>query len=1691
MVFVKNVPAARLAGWVLVMASFPSAVVAQTCPSNVPHLQGVWRTLPYLAPINPISATLLNTGRILIVAGSENDANNNSPGAESYRNAVWDPAGTTQSSITVQNITYDVFCSGTAALPDGRSLVIGGTSDYSFKGDNRASIFDPATGRFLQSQSMVNGRWYGTATALGDGRIMAFSGLNLAGGTNNTVEIYDLRNAGAGWTAPVGAPFSSPPLYPHMFLLPNGKVFFTGQGSGRMGNAWVFDPAGGTWTQSVATTMDRSYGSAVILPLLPPSYTPKVMNFGGGNPATATTEIIDLSFSTPSWTPGPSMSSGRIEMNAVILPNGKVLAEGGSVNNESPSPAGKQADLYDPVTNSITSAGTASYSRLYHSTALLLPDATVMSMGSNPGPRGNYEPAIEIYTPPYLFDGNDHLITNRPSITGISSQVLGYNSPFTVTYTSSSPISSAVLIRLGSSTHAFDMEQRLVGLCGASPQAACTGSGTLNLTTPPNGTIAPPGYYMLFVLDGGGVPSVAQMIQISPYTTPPPRGSISSPADVTITAGGSVSFATTTTAAKYSWIFPGGSPAFSTAQAPGNVTFNTPGTYVTSLTVVDSSGNSDFSPPTRTITVLPATADFDIAVAPSSQAVIPGQSASFTVTVTPKSGFSSTVSLAVSSENGFPTGVTSGGFSPSSITGSGTSTLTMNTTTSAVPFALSLTIKGTSGTLAHTAATTLLVHLAPPASLTATPGAGQVALSWPASTSATAYHVKRSLMNGGPYEIIACPTSTTFTDTAVSNGVTYYYVVSAAYTGGPNAGGESADSVQASAALQLDTQPPSAPSNVTASSISGSQINLSWTASTDNVGVTNYLVERCQGAGCNTFTQIGTTSGTATSYSDTGLTAVTSYSYRVRAIDAAGNLSFYSNVASATTSSATTTITYVQGNYAAPPSQSTVSVTYSSAQVSGDLNVVAVAWNNSTTALSSITDTSGNVYMLAGTPAVISGTGTQSIYYAKNIRDAAAGANTVTVTFVGSVPYPDIRIAEYTGADPNNPVDVTVAATGDSATSNSGSLTTTNATDLLYAANYVATMTTGPGSGFTSRLLTNDGSIAEDQMVTSTGTYSATAPLSGSGWWIMQMIAFRTAPTTQSPTTPGNLTATAASATQINLSWTASTSTVGLANYIVQRCQGTGCFNFAQITSFPATTTTYNDAGLTVGTSYSYRVQASDTSGNLGSFSNAATTSTQTPPTSPGSLTATASSDTQINVSWTASTSTVGLAGYTVQRCQGAGCTSFTQVASLASTATTYNDIGLTTGTSYSYRVQARDTSGNLSAFSNVATATAQMPPTAPGSLTATAVNATQINLSWTASTSGTGLANYIVQRCQGAGCTNFAQIASLAATVTTYSNTGLTASTSYSYRVQARDTSGNLSAFSNIASTSTQTPPTAPGSLTSSAVNNAQINLSWTASTSSVGVASYIVQRCQGAGCSNFAQVASAPAGTTSYSDTGLNASTSYSYRVQASDNSGNLSAFSNVATATTQGPPTTPGNLTATAASSTQINLSWTASTSSVGLANYLIEQCQGAGCTTFTQIASVAGSMTSFSNTGLSAGVSYSYRVRASDTANNLSPYSNVASATTLTPPTGLRASTGNPRGSVNLTWTQSVSSGVTQNNIFRRTSSGIYSSTPTATISATTSYLDSRLTSGTTYCYVVTASTNGGESAKSTESCASAK
>jgi chitodextrinase len=196
-------------------------------------------------------------------------------------------------------------------------------------------------------------------------------------------------------------------------------------------------------------------------------------------------------------------------------------------------------------------------------------------------------------------------------------------------------------------------------------------------------------------------------------------------------------------------------------------------------------------------------------------------------------------------------------------------------------------------------------------------------------------------------------------------------------------------------------------------------------------------------------------------------------------------------------------------------------------------------------------------------------------------------------------------------------------------------------------------------------------------------------------------------------------------------------------------------------------------------------------------------------------------------------------------------------------------------------------------------------PPGAPSAAAATAVSASQINLSWTAATDNVGVTGYAVERCEGSGCTIFAQIAT--PTATSLSDTGLVAGTTYGYRVRARDAAGNFGAYSNTAYATTSAPdtvaPSAPSGLTATAAGTGQINLAWTASSDNVGVTGYRVERCQGSGCSNFAQVL-APTGTSAL-DSGLAASTSYSYRVRATDAAGNLSGYSLTASATTATAP------------------------------------------------------------------------------------------------------------------------------------------------------------------------------------------
>jgi PKD repeat protein len=424
------------------------------------------------------------------------------------------------------------------------------------------------------------------------------------------------------------------------------------------------------------------------------------MIFGGASPATATTEIIDLSAPTPAWQYGPSMSQPRIQMSATMLPNGKVLAVGGSTNNEDELTASLNADLYDPNTNTFSSAGGNLFPRLYHSASLLLPDATVLLIGGNPQ-RGTYERRLESYSPAYLFDATG-MPAIRPTINGVTPDPLGYGATFQVQTLDAAQIASVVLVRPGAATHAFDMEQRLVGL------SYTVGSGVLNVTAPPNGNIAPPGYYMLFVLNTAGVPSVARFVKLAASVpNQAPTATITSPAtNVTLNPVGSVAFAGTGsdadgTISAYAWTFPGGTPGSSSAASPGNVTYSTPGTYTATFTVTDNLGLTSAAA-TRAITV----SNFSLSATPASQTVLPAGSTSYTATVAPLNGFTGTVAFSVT---GLPSGATAA-FNPVSVTMSGSTTMSISTSGTTASGSYPLTIRGTSGPITRTVNVTLVVN---------------------------------------------------------------------------------------------------------------------------------------------------------------------------------------------------------------------------------------------------------------------------------------------------------------------------------------------------------------------------------------------------------------------------------------------------------------------------------------------------------------------------------------------------------------------------------------------------------------------------------------------------------------------------------------------------------------------------------------------------------------------------------------------------------------------------------------------------------------------------------------------------------------------------------------------------------------------------------------------------------------------
>jgi YD repeat-containing protein len=463
-----------------------------------------------------------------------------------------------------------------------------------------------------------------------------------------------------------------------------------------------------------------------------------------------------------------------------------------------------------------------------------------------------------------------------------------------------------------------------------------------------------------------------------------------------------------------------------------------------------------------------------------------------------------------------------------------------------------------------------------------------------------------------------------------------------------------------------------------------------------------------------------------------------------------------------------------------------------------------------------------------------------------------------------------------------------------------------------------------------------------------------------------------------------------------------------------------------------------------------------------------------TPPTQPTNLAASAPAGvgSQLNLTWTASTDASGIKEYRVERCAGAGCSNFAQVAVV--TTNSFNNTGLADVTSYTYRVVAVDNNNNVGSYSSNATASTRdvTGPTAPGGLNSPWWSSNRVDLSWTASTDNVGVSGYRIERCTGSGCSNFSQIATTAANVTTYSDQSLAQITLYRYRVYAVDAVPNAGAYSAVFQITTDdgTAPTVPTNLSASVISPNRIDLSWSASSDNVGVTVYDIYR-------NGTLVAAVPG--TSYVDDVLSPATTYSYQIEARDAAMNHSGLTAVVQATTQplpdtAPPTAPQSLNGTAVSSNQVDLNWGASTDTggSGLAGYRLYR-DG------TLIANI-GPVTfpAYSDTTTSGMQTYNYVVYAYDNAGNTSGASNtrtVQTTDTLAPtqPQGLSATAVNG-STVNLSWNPSTDSGGSNTFYYWIYRNG--SSTSLNSIGVqhpTTTYQDTTATAGTTVTYTVVA------------------
>jgi hypothetical protein len=458
----------------------PSVTDAGTAAGN-PSVEGQWSGV-HSWPIIAIHTHVLPTGNLLMWPRGVDHVHDTDA-------RIWDPAA----EEFIANVPVhgtNVFCAGHSFLPDGRLLVTGGHV-VPGTGVSSTNIFNPFTNTWARARRMNGWRWYPTNVTLASGEVLVAGGLiTYRRGSNRVPQVWTTRGR---WRSLSRAKLDYGE-YPYVHLAPNGRVLWAGPDQETI---YVSTTSRGAWSfVARASHPWRSQGTSTLYA------DGRVINIGGGDPPVATAEMLDLTQSAPRWRSVAPMAFPRRQHNTTILPDGTLFVSGGTAgpgyNNE--AAAVLATELWDPRTERFTRMASIAVPRIYHSTAILLPDARVLTAGGE-GEGGTPRPNAQIYSPPYLFRGA------RPRVTGAPAAVT-YGQTFTVSTPDAAGIRGVTWLRLGSVTHGLNMDQRInrLGFTAAAD--------LVNVRAPGSRNYCPPGHYMLFILNASGVPSVARIIQI-------------------------------------------------------------------------------------------------------------------------------------------------------------------------------------------------------------------------------------------------------------------------------------------------------------------------------------------------------------------------------------------------------------------------------------------------------------------------------------------------------------------------------------------------------------------------------------------------------------------------------------------------------------------------------------------------------------------------------------------------------------------------------------------------------------------------------------------------------------------------------------------------------------------------------------------------------------------------------------------------------------------------------------------------------------------------------------------------------------------------------------------------------------------------------------------------------------------------